>query len=146
MKKAVIFDIDGVLAKKSPERNYREYDKVHLDSPIESGFDTLYAYANLTDHKIFFITGRKELCRKATVEFLEKHSPSLELVDYKLLMRENSDHRKAPILKKELYEQFIKDKYDVLEAYDDDPDICEMWRSVGITAFEIKREIEEFDV
>jgi len=34
MKKAVIFDIDGVLAEKSPERDYREYDKVHLDKPI----------------------------------------------------------------------------------------------------------------
>ena len=33
MKKAVIFDIDGVLAEKSPDRDYREYDKVHFDKP-----------------------------------------------------------------------------------------------------------------
>ena len=139
MKKAVIFDIDGCLAEKSFERDYREYDKVDLDSPIASGFDILYGYANLTDHQIFFITGRKELCRKKTVAFLEKYLPSLELVDYELLMRDDTDHRKATVLKKEKYEQFIKGKYEVTEAYDDDPEICEMWRELGIEVVEMKR-------
>ena len=41
MKKAVIFDIDGVLAEKSPERDYREYNKVHLDKYNKEYFKKL---------------------------------------------------------------------------------------------------------
>ena len=72
MKKAVIFDIDGVLAEKSPERDYREYDKVHLDTSIFEIFQLLEMYIK-EGYEVLWITGRKELCREKTIYFLYKN-------------------------------------------------------------------------
>lgn len=160
MQKAVIFDIDGVLAEKSPEREYREYDKVHLDKPNKAMFKLVqyYFYAERFEYtKIIYITGRKELCRDKTIEFLYENwyktrQSFLErvwlklcrrflknLIDNNLFMRADNDHRKAVVLKKEIYDNHIKGKYDVVACFDDDPAICEMYKNEGLLTFEVKR-------
>lgn len=169
MKKAVIFDIDGVLAEKSPERNYREYNKVHLDKYNKKYFKKLiYSYAESFYKKngkwkrkyhIFFITSRKELCRELTEKWLGngyyQHYEPICFADclasctdsidyflgnrYTLFMRPDNDHRKAVVLKKEIYDNHIKGKYDVVACFDDDPAICEMYKNEGLLTFEVKR-------
>ena len=146
MKKAVIFDIDGVLAKKSPDREYRDYDKVDLDSPIEQGFELLYHYTR-NEYAIILVTGRKELCREKTQEFLAIHSTYqskvskipfeyFEVTGF-LQMRNNNDNRPAVILKKEIYDTYIKDKYKVVAVFEDDPIICEMYKKEGLFVFQV---------
>ena len=162
--KCIIFDIDGVLAEKSPERDYREYDKVDLDKPIETGFKllNLLLLDNHQEYGIVFITGRKMLCRDKTSDFIinnidiksfiKKHSDIYKDMEYDwiieaikntisryILMRPDNDHRPAVVLKKELYETHIKGKYEVELAIDDDPEICEMWKQEGIFTLEVKR-------
>ena len=156
MKKAVIFDIDGVLAEKSPERDYREYDKVHLDKPIYDLFCLCEMYIK-EGYEVFWITGRKELCREQTVYFLYKclaetnsnivfkymlhlsadvREFSLKKsISNSLFMRPDNDHRKAHILKKELYETHIEGKYDVVATFDDDPEIIKMYQEKGLMTF-----------
>ena len=160
MKKAVIFDIDGVLAEKSPERDYKEYNKVGLDTPVFEIFQLLEMYIK-EDYEIFWITERKELCRKKTIYFLytnmsETNSAlvfkymlhhSIEFRNFaikksisnSLFMRADNDHRKAVVLKKEIYDNHIKGKYDVVACFDDDPEICEMYKNEGLLVFEVKR-------
>lgn len=156
-QKAVIFDIDGVLARigknedGSPKRDYRDYDKVDSDEVIEGGallFQNIYQhfqdfkkYAFLLNesYSIIVITERKELCRKKTTEFLFRITGvySVTKTDtgfhtdinpevYQLFMRPNDDHRPAHILKKEIYETHIKGNYDVVMAFDDDPEVCKI--------------------
>lgn len=160
MKKAVIFDIDGVLAEKSPERDYREYDKVHLDKPnmVIFRLAQYYFYAERFEYvRIIYITGRKELCRDKTIEFLSKNwiqarkgfaekvwlkllrRPLKNLINNNLFMRADNDHRKAVVLKKEIYDNYIKGKYDVVACVDDDPEICEMYKNEGLFVLEVKR-------
>ena len=158
MKKAVIFDIDGVLAEKSPERDYREYDKVDLDIPIKKVFELLKFYIAQTIpqygnsqpfiDKIIFITGRKQYSRDLTLKWLDnelqKSFYSLYLNSdfpnvWEIFMRADDDHRKAAVLKKEIYETHIKGKYDVVACFDDDPEICEMYKNEGLLVFEVKR-------
>jgi hypothetical protein len=55
MKKAVIFDIDGVLAEKSPERDYIEYDKVHFDKPKPLLFNMIEYYMDCKSYEIILI-------------------------------------------------------------------------------------------
>jgi hypothetical protein len=50
-------------------------------------------------------------------------------------MRQDNDHRKAYILKKELYETYIEGKYDVIACYDDDPEIIKMYQEKGLMTF-----------
>jgi hypothetical protein len=160
-KQAIVFDIDGVLAEKSPERDYREYDKVDLDKPISQGFDLCEMYV-LDGYEVLFVTGRKELCREKTVNFLfesltESNSKFRRLVLNKeslnakcveilkrsisnsLFMRDDGDHRKAQVLKKEIYDYHIKDKYDVVAAFDDDPLVCNMYKNEGLFVFQVVR-------
>ena len=147
MKKAVIFDIDGVLAEKSPERDYREYDKVHLDKPINHLFGILEYYMDCKSYEVILITGRKELCRKLTekwiLKFFNKNADLCKVNSFddyfNLFMRADNDHRKAVVLKKEIYDNHIKRKYDVVACFDDDPEICEMYKNEGLLVFEVKR-------
>ena len=160
MKKAVIFDIDGVLAEKSPDRDYCEHDKVHLDKPNTTIFRLAQYYFYVERFKytrIIYITDRKELCRDKTIEFLcenwiKVRQSFLErvwlklcrrflknLIDKSLLMRADNDHRKAVVLKKEIYDNHIKGEYDVVACFDDDPEICEMYKNEGLLVFEVKR-------
>jgi len=166
MKKAVIFDIDGVLAEKSPERDYREYDKVHLDKPIKLLFNLLEYYYDCQQYTIIFITERKVLCqdltkkwivkyfnknadlykvlcqdltRKSIVKYFNKNADLYRINNFddnfNLFMRQDNDHRKAYILKKELYETYIEGKYDVIACYDDDPEIIKMYQEKGLMTF-----------
>jgi len=166
-QKAVIFDIDGVLAEKSPERDYREYDKVHLDKHNTEYFEKLiYSYAEKfyqkngkwkREYHIIFITGRKEHCRELTEKWLGngyyKHYKPICFADclascsdpisyflgqrYKLFMRGDKDHRKAHELKREIYEKEVKDKYDVVACFDDDPEIIKMYQEYGLLTFQV---------
>lgn len=172
MKKAVIFDIDGVLADKSPDRGFREYDKVDLDTPIKQGFELCEMYL-LSGYEILFVTGRKNLCRDKTIDFLFNNLPKsnkkffeefnkrisfhpeakviyvnrLSFDDFSkylkssisdsLFMREDNDHRPAEILKKEIYDNHIKDKYDVVAVFEDDKANCRMWKQEGLFVFQV---------
>jgi len=149
MEKAVIFDIDGVLAKKSPDRDYREYDKVDLDSPVEAVFEILNRYLFDEDYVIIFITGRKESCKIKTMNFIaenteldfiynstecngESEQEEYFLDNFKLYMREDNDNRKAEVLKKEIYDKHIKGEYEVVLVFEDDPVVCEMYKKEGL--------------
>ena len=138
--KAVIFDIDGVLAEKSPERDYREYDKVDLDKPIQQGFELLNYYYNSKKYELLFISGRKELCREKTIEFIDEKIfmlSEIKTLYYNLFMRANADHRPGYKLKKEIYEKHIKDKYDVVAVFDDDKECCRMFKEQGLFVFQV---------
>ena len=160
MKKAVIFDIDGTLAKISknedgtPKRDYHDYDKVDLDEPIEEIVELLIGLTGLKNLfgiqiQPLFITGRKEFCREKTALFLYKelrnYSPTEEdeiAIHVKetkrfLFMRPDNDHRKAVELKKEIYETKIKGNYDVVMAFDDDPEVCKMYKEQGILTMQV---------
>lgn len=153
MKKAVIFDIDGVLAKIStsedgtPKRGYRDYDKVDLDEPVKEMFRLLALFDFYEKHKILFVTGRKEMCRKETETFIYSFSGNdifcknfnekFTAKGSKLFMRPDNDHRPAVKLKKEIYETQIKGKYNVFMAFDDDPEVCKMYKGQGILTMQV---------
>ena len=60
--------------------------------------------------------------------------------DYEfLLMRRENDFRKDNIVKQEIYENHIKDKYNVLMIYDDRDQVVNMWRSLGLKVYQVNR-------
>lgn len=153
MKKAVIFDIDGVLARISknedgtPKRGYRDYDKVDLDEPIKEVFGFIEYYLADGCNKIIFITGRKQLCTDKTKKWILKRFNKISDImksddfddHFKLFMRPDNDHRPAVKLKKEIYETKIKGNYDVVIAFDDDPEVCKMYKEQGILTLQVLR-------
>ena len=52
-------------------------------------------------------------------------------------MRDRGDHRKDAIVKKEKYEQFIKDDYNVVCVFEDRDQCVDMWRELGLLCCQV---------
>lgn len=129
---AIICDIDGTLALRG-ERS--PYDLTTV------GNDTLnkyvaYAVATIQDAQNFdliLMSGRSEDSRTYTEKWLKKHGIMYDL----LLMRPTGDNRSDVILKQELYETHLKDKYRVMAVFDDRLGVCRMWYALGLPLFRV---------
>lgn len=127
-----IFDIDGTLAHMQNHRGPFEWDKVHLDEVD----DLMLALLNQLrrGNKIIIISGRDECCRELTFKWLNNNNIIYDL----LFMRSANDNRKDSIIKEEIYNKHIKDKYNVLGIFDDRQQVVDMWRSLGLKCFQVE--------
>lgn len=130
---AVICDIDGTLAHMV---NRGPYDtSKYLDDEV---VDVVrWAFGRLTpdDPTVcrIIMSGRSDEFRADTEQWLAEHS----ITYAKLLMRPAGDVRKDSIVKRELYEQHVKGKYNVRLVLDDRNQVVDMWRDLGLTCFQV---------
>lgn len=140
-----IYDIDGTLALRGDRGPY-EWDKVHLDNVNKSVHHILKNAIDASTDLIFFFTGRvDEKCRDNTQNWLKniilmgKKFPS----DFKywfsqgLLMRKNGDFRPDSLIKYEMFNKNIRDKFNVRFVIDDRPSVCRMWRKLGVPLLQV---------
>lgn len=133
----VISDIDGTLAHMNGKRGPFEWHKVGNDdidlgvAAVLDGVSTINE-ANSNKTTIFLFSGRDEVCRPETEAWLELHG-----IDYDALYMRRTDHVdehggqvKDTLVKEEMFEKYIKGKYNVLFVLDDRPQVCRMWRDV----------------
>ena len=131
LPRAILVDIDGTLAHKH-DRNaydYRHVDKDECDMIIAELVNQLYRL----HYTIIIVSGREDSCQDLTISWLKKH-----MVDYHhLYMRKSKDMRKDSVVKKEIYDNFIKDHYSVLFVLDDRNQVVEMWREIGLKCLQV---------
>lgn len=133
MKKAIIVDLDGTMCifdKRGPF----DYQKCDTDLPNEPVLDIVRRYNADPEFTVIFVSGREDEARAMTVKWLEKH---LGLLPEYLFMRKTKDWRKDTIVKRELYEEHIKGKFEVLFVLDDRDQVVKMWRQEGLTCFQV---------
>jgi hypothetical protein len=53
-------------------------------------------------------------------------------------MRKHNDNRKDSIIKQEIYDNYIKDKYNVLFVYDDRNQVVNQWRKNKLKVFQVE--------
>jgi predicted kinase len=123
LPKAIICDLDGTLALMNG-RNPFDASKCDEDLLNEPVANVLRNYKKL-DYKILLVSGREDRYKEPTLRFLEKHA----IVFDELMMRKSQDNRKDSIIKTEIYNDFIKDKYFVEFALDDRNQVVDMWRN-----------------
>lgn len=124
-----IFDIDGTLATMNGRSPY-DYTKVHTDKlnvPVVRVFDSLKGM------KKFIFSGRVDDCRGVTYRWLADNG----VYHDGLYMRESKDKRNDAIVKKEMYEKYIKGKFNVLGVFDDRQRVCRMWYELGVPLFRV---------
>ena len=138
LEDAVIFDIDGTLALMG-KRGPFDWDDVYKDSINEIVAEQL-AFHKSKGRKILVVTGRDGVCRKVTEDWLDLH----ELEYDEMFMRPNDDYRKDTAIKKEIYLNEIKDKYNVLAVYDDRLQVIRTWFELGLYVFTVNQGIIEF--
>lgn len=128
---AYIFDIDGTLAQMADRSPY-EWHRVGEDSPIDH---VIRIAQNLSmEYEIVFLSGRDGSCYDQTLEWIEKH---VMLTDY-LFMRTADDQRPDNIIKAELFDKHVRDRWNVLGVFDDRDQVVDMWRSMGIPCYQVQ--------
>ena len=120
---AVICDIDGTLALHT-DRSPFDWHRVLEDRPNTPVIELvqLLAAAGIT---ILYTSGRDEMCRDDTAEWLSIHVG----VDGPLLMRARNDNRKDRIVKYELFQKHITGKYNIKFVLDDRDQVVDLWRT-----------------
>lgn len=133
LPKAIMVDLDGTVALMGDRSPY-DYDKVDLDLPNSPVIDIVTKYS-LT-HQIIFMSGREDSCEAKTREWINYHIVDNDL--YHLFMRKSGDKRKDSIVKRELFEQNIQNKYFIQFVLDDRDQVVEMWRNeLGLTCLQV---------
>lgn len=131
--KAIMCDIDGTLAHGiMVTRKPYEWHKVDTDTLDETVADLLGAlYAD--GYKIILMSGRDSVCRGRTQDWLHLNSVLYD----DLFMRAEGDNREDSVIKRELYDQNVRGKYDVRFVLDDRNRVVDMWRSLGLKCFQV---------
>lgn len=134
-EKALIVDIDGTLADirvrlrhlEGKKKDWKSFNKsIETDELHEWCREIILRFYE--DHRIILLTGRTDELKKETQEWLK----SYDVPYHDLYMRKKTDHRPDTIIKKEIYEKKIKDKYHILFVLEDRQKVVDMWRGEGL--------------
>ena len=128
---AIICDLDGTLCLFGKENSY---DRDFSDDKINVAVQSILKSHLDTSHKIIFFSGRNDKYKNQTIEWLENN---LRVTFYfELHMRKDGDNRDDVIVKKEMFNEHIRDKYYVDFVLDDRSKVVDMWRSLGLTVLQ----------
>lgn len=130
---AFITDIDGTVAHMNGKRGPFDWKKVGLDDPDHPMISTLQALKS-TGAEIIAVSGRDASCRTETEEWLKKHEVPFDT----LFMRPEKDQRKDSLIKEEIYNNHIRDNYNVVMIFDDRDQVVETWRKLGLKCAQVE--------
>jgi len=145
----VLCDIDGTIADISHRLHYvKDGNKDWKNFFAEIGEDSLRVETlnKLEEYywqgfEIIFVTARPEDYRRQTEEWLKQNVyPEIEWLT--VIMRRSGDSRDDAIVKREMYEKYFKDKYEIEAVFDDRPKVIRMWREQGLKVIDVGSGIE----
>lgn len=136
--KTVIFDLDGTLADGRHRLHLlptKDYDKTESWAEFNlAAVDDLPFHDNIAlcnalgyHYKIVILTGRSDVARQVTLDWLWKHGVAFN----ELVMRKQSDNRKDTIIKEEYLRSIGLEN--ILCCFDDLPHVAYHLRSLGLT-------------
>lgn len=138
LPRVVLVDIDGTIARMSPERSPYEWNKVGLDTPISDVISTINVLCDEGHVNPIYISGRDGSCEKETRKWLRKNNVISSGYKHVLFMRKAGDMRSDEIVKEEIYYEQIHGKFDVMAVFDDRQRVVDMWRKkLGLTVFQV---------
>lgn len=130
--KAFLCDLDGTLAEFENVRG--PYDtNVENDEPIETIIDIVDALW-ASGLKVVFMSGRKEAARQGTENWLHKY---VMFRGWELFMRPDDDNRSDNLVKAALFDEHVRNNYDVQFVLDDRDQVVETWRRMGLTCLQV---------
>lgn len=130
---AVIFDIDGTLAHKHPDRDVYDGSLAHLDTPDGPVVDYARRLLADTDIEVIIMSGRGEEHRDVTEAWVNTHVG----LGVPVFMRAAGDSRRDSIVKRELLEKHVLPNWHVTHVVDDRKQVVNMWRQSGIPCWQV---------
>lgn len=132
--RAVMVDVDGTIALMVGRSPY-DATRVHEDQPNQPVIEAVKLFI-AARYQVIFCSGRSDECFAETVAWISKEFPELGN-DIILWMRKAGDGRKDSIVKSELFDQHIRNRWDVRYVFDDRDQVVDMWRDMGLVVFQV---------
>ncbi|RZU49952.1 putative kinase [Krasilnikovia cinnamomea] len=128
----VLVDIDGTVALMDGRGPF-DWRRVGEDQPNQAVIEAVRAM-HAAGNAIVFCSGRDAVCRAETEAWLALYVG----VPYEaLFMRPEGDNRKDSIVKREIFDTEIRDRWRVVGVFDDRQQVVRMWRELGLTVFQV---------
>lgn len=146
MRDAYIVDVDGTLALMNGRSPY-DPTKYHTDLPNKPVIDVVsalvygdYAYpAEWRLPALIVVSGRDDTYRDVTLSWLRSQGLDPQLLLMRPMAWETDPRHKTndAVVKERLYHEYIEPHYNVLGVFDDRDRVVKMWRSLGLTCFQV---------
>lgn len=133
---AVICDLDGTLALMNGRGPF-DWDKVGTDR-LNARVAFLLAAYYRAGISVLVVSGRDARCRPATEAWLSDH----DIRYHQLWMRPDGNTEKDVEIKRCIWEQEVRDNYNVVAVFDDRPCVVRLWRSLGLYVFDCGNGVE----
>jgi hypothetical protein len=131
----ILCDLDGTLALFGDKNPYdRDFENDKVNDKVEFIFRNFMLYNSNTSKPIkIILSGRSEKFRNVTNNWLDQSNIICEY----LYMRKEGDNRKDVIVKEEMFNEYIRGKYNPILVFDDRDSVVKYWRSLGLTCFQV---------
>ena len=157
-KNIILCDLDGTLADVNHRLHYIKNDdgtkktrkesdwgSFHTecinDVPNNDVIEILHSLVREWWQEVYFLSGRNDVVRAETVEWLQKHVTDYEhwseTCRAQLVMRKNGDFRPDTEIKLEMVQELGLTPDDVLCVLDDRQCVVDMWRENGFRCLQV---------
>lgn len=144
LPRAIICDLDGTLCLFGNKNPYeRDFENDVVNESVKQILDMYIHHPYACAPRILFLSGRSGKYEQTTREWISRKI-GLPNKTWELYMRKEGDSRSDVIVKKELFDEHVRDKYHVDFVIDDRLQILDLWRSLGIFTFSVNQTNEEF--
>lgn len=136
LSQAILCDLDGSLAifgSKNP------YSRNFLEDSINVPIFNVIKMAKKSGIKIILISGRKDIYKKDTEQWLKNNSVEYDFLYMRPTQPEGINEPKDFIVKKDIYDNFIKNKFNVEFIIDDRKQVKKMWVENGLFVFDVNQ-------
>lgn len=133
---AVMVDIDGTVALHG-DRDPYDTSRYHEDTV---NIPVVRAVKAMSDagHAVLMCSGRDAAFRPVTAEWLfENVCKAHHLPYHGLFMRPEGDTRRDDVVKLELFDAHVRDRYTVTCVFDDRDRVVKAWRGIGLTVLQV---------
>ncbi|MCX5192798.1 AAA family ATPase [Streptomyces sp. NBC_00249] len=129
---AVLCDIDGTLALTGDRGPY-DFSRCELDLLNEPVRHALDAFRRADGDVVVLLSGRSEEHRPQTESWLRRHEVPYD----ELWMRAAGDTRRDDVVKAELFDAHVRDRYAVRVSLDDRDRVVAVWRRMGLPTWQV---------
>ncbi|MGY1896187.1 phosphatase domain-containing protein [Nocardia gipuzkoensis] len=130
---AWLVDVDGTIAHMTGRGPF-DWHRVGEDEPDEAVIEALNAMQDgRPDAHMLVVSGRSDICKPQTRQWIRRAWTDPDA----LHMRKHGDVRPDSVIKLEIFNEHIRDHYNVLGVFDDRNTVVAMWRQLGLKCFQV---------
>lgn len=130
---AILVDIDGTLALHGSRNPYdtSRYAEDTLEDRLTALTNRLYTHDDTV--KVIVMSGRDSAFRQVTEDWLDANGVWFD----ELHMRTEGDKRRDDAVKLDLFNEHVRDRFNVLASFDDRDRVVHFWRRLGLLVCQV---------